>query len=118
MKLTAHRDGYELSGDPGRLDRDLVHRWLCTDSYWAAGRDSGTMRAAIDGSVPVGAYGPDGHQVGFARAITDHATFAYIADVYVDRAYRGRGLGSWLVGALRDHLAERGVKRFLLVTRD
>lgn len=116
--LSDKRDDYELSGDPDRLDRDLVHHWLSTDSYWAAGRDPDTMRAAIDGSVPVGAYGPDGRQVAFARAITDHATFAYVADVYVDRDHRGRGLGTWLVGALRDHLAERGVTRFLLVTRD
>jgi predicted GNAT family acetyltransferase len=76
------------------------------------------MRRALARSVPAGAYAGDGSQAAFARAVTDHATFAYLADVYVDRAHRGRGLGTRVVAALRDHLAAAGVRRFLLVIRD
>jgi GNAT superfamily N-acetyltransferase len=110
-------DGYLLSDDRDRIDVELVHRWISTDSYWAAGRTLAQMRGAIGGSVPVGVY-RDGRQVAFARAVTDGATFAYVADVYVDRSCRGLGLGSWLVRGLRDMLAARGVQRFLLVTKD
>jgi GNAT superfamily N-acetyltransferase len=111
-------DGYLLSDERDRIDVELVHGWLSTDTYWAAGRSLETVRTVIDGSVSMGVYAPDGRQVGFARAVTDGAVFAYIADVYVDRSCRGVGLGTWLVGALRDRLRDRGVKRFLLATED
>lgn len=110
-------DGYLLSDDRDRIDVELVHRWISTDSYWAAGRTLAQMRAAIEGSVPAGVY-RDGRQVAFARAVTDGVTFAYLADVYVDRSCRGLGLGTWLVRGLRDMLAAGGVSRFLLVTKD
>jgi GNAT superfamily N-acetyltransferase len=110
-------DGFLLSDDRGLLDFELVHRWLSTDSYWAAGRTAEQMRAAIDGSTPVGIY-RDGRQVAFARVVTDGVVFAYLADVYVDRSCRGLGLGTWLVGTVRDDLAARGLKRFLLRTLD
>ncbi|HEV8172906.1 MAG TPA: GNAT family N-acetyltransferase [Actinoplanes sp.] len=110
-------DGYLLSDDRDRIDVELVHRWISTDSYWAAGRTLDQMRGAIEGSVPVGVY-RGRRQVAFARAVTDGVTFAYVADVYVDRSCRGLGLGSWLVRGLCDMLAARGVRRFLLVTKD
>jgi GNAT superfamily N-acetyltransferase len=118
--LTAFRDdGYELSGDRARLDLDLVRHWLCTDSYWAEGRTPELMRAVVDGSVPYGVYRvADGQQVAFARVVTDGAVFAYLSDVYVDRSCRGIGLGSWLVRVLRDDLAGRGLRRFVLITND
>ncbi|MGX6601513.1 GNAT family N-acetyltransferase [Micromonosporaceae bacterium Da 78-11] len=110
-------DGYELSGDRARIDRLRVHRWLSTDSYWAAGRPLEQMQAALDGSEPFGIY-RDSEQVAVARVVTDGAVFAYLCDVYVEPAHRGKGLGGWLVGALRTHYAGRGLRRFLLVTRD
>jgi GNAT superfamily N-acetyltransferase len=110
-------DGYELSADRARVDLPLVHRWLSTDAYWAMGRPTERMRAAIDGSEPFGIY-RDGAQVAIARVVTDGAVFAYLCDVYVDPAHRGKGLGSWLVAVLRDHYAGLGLERFLLVTRD
>jgi predicted GNAT family acetyltransferase len=117
--LTARRDdGFLLSGDPARLDVDLVHRWLSTDTYWATDRSRDVVASAIEGSEPVGVYAPDGHQVAFARVVTDGAVFAYLCDVYVDRAHRGAGLGSWLVRTVRDDLAARGLRRFLLTTFD
>jgi ribosomal protein S18 acetylase RimI-like enzyme len=111
-------DGFELSDERARIDLDLVHRWLSTDSYWAQGRTPELMRAAFDGSVPYGVYALDGRLVAFARVVTDGAVFAYLSDVYVDRSFRGIGLGSWLVRMLRDDLAARGLRRFVLTTDD
>lgn len=111
------QDGYELSSNRERIDLDTVHRWLATDSYWALGRTVEQTRAALDGSESFGIY-RDGRQVAVARVVTDGAVFAYLCDVYVDPAHRGRGLGSWLAKTLRDHYAGRGLRRFLLVTRD
>ena len=111
------QDGYELSDDRDRIDLPLVHRWLSTDAYWALGRPLDKMRAAVAGSDPYGIY-RDGRQVAIARVVTDGAVFAYLCDVYVEPAHRGRGLGGWLVGSLRAHYAGRGLRRFLLVTRD
>ena len=94
-----------------------MHRWLSTDSYWAFGRPQRQVRAAFDGSEPFGIY-RDSAQVAVARVVTDGAVFAYLCDVYVDPAHRGKGLGGWLVRGLRDHYAGRGLNRFLLATRD
>jgi GNAT superfamily N-acetyltransferase len=118
MPAESRADGYLLSDEPDRIDVELVHRWLSTDTYWAAGRSLETVRAVIDGSLPMGVYAADGRQVAFARAVTDGAVFAYFADVYVDRSCRGLGLGTWMVATLRDRLRADGVKRFVLVTRD
>ncbi|WP_091561364.1 GNAT family N-acetyltransferase [Micromonospora pattaloongensis] len=112
-------DGYELSTDPTRIDVDRVHHWLSTDAYWAIGRPRDVLARAIAGSTAFGVYRPtDGAQVAFARAVTDGATFAWLCDVYVDRAERGHGLGAWMVGSVRDELATRGVRRILLATLD
>jgi GNAT superfamily N-acetyltransferase len=112
-------DGYQLSTDPARLDLDLVHHWLATDAYWALGRDRATVERAFAGSLGFGVYRPgDGRQVAVARVVTDRATFAWLCDVYVDRSVRGRGLGTWLAKAARDHLAELGVRRIVLATHD
>ncbi|KOX15182.1 acetyltransferase [Micromonospora sp. NRRL B-16802] len=108
-----------ISTDPARLDLDLVHRWLSTDAYWALGRDRETVVRAFAGSLPFGVYRPeDGRPVAVARVVTDGATFAWLCDVYVDRAARGIGLGGWLAEAVRDHLADLGVRRILLATND
>jgi GNAT superfamily N-acetyltransferase len=111
-------DGLLLTTDPGRIDHELVHSWI-SGTYWATGRSRDAMRGAIAGSEPIGVYREaDGRQLAFARVVTDGVVFAYLCDVFVDPESRGRGLGSWLVRALRDDLARRGLKRFLLVTRD
>ncbi|MFG2047615.1 GNAT family N-acetyltransferase [Micromonospora sp. NPDC048935] len=112
-------DGHLLSTDPARLDLALVHLWLSTDTYWALGRAREITARAFAGSMPFGVYRPeDDRQVAVARVVTDGATFAWLCDVYVDRAARGRGLGGWLVAAIRDHLDELGVRRILLATND
>ncbi|MEU2612975.1 GNAT family N-acetyltransferase [Micromonospora sp. NPDC007271] len=119
MFVLTRPDGYQLTTDPARLDLDRVHRWLSTDAYWAAGRERDVVERAFAGSIGFGVYRPgDGQQVAVARVVTDQATFAWLCDVYVDRAERGRGLGTWLAGAVRDHLAELGVRRIVLATAD
>lgn len=106
----------ELSDEVGRLDVARVHGWLAS-SYWSPGIDRALVERAIAGSHCLGAY-RDGEQVGFARAITDHATFAWIADVWVDAPARGQGLGRRLVGWFLDHPDFAGIRRFALVTAD
>lgn len=109
-------DGYRLRDDG--LDVDLIHRWLAEDSYWAAGRARETVARSLRHSYCLGVFTDDGRQVGVARSVTDWATFAWIADVYIDREHRGRGLGRWLVGELRDRLEEAGIPRLVLATKD
>lgn len=112
-------DGYQLCDDPGRLDVDRVHHWLAADAYWAIGRPRDVLLRAIEGSTVYGVYRPgDGVQVAFGRVVTDGATFAWLCDVYVDRAERGRGLARWLVGTARDELTGLGLRRILLATND
>jgi GNAT superfamily N-acetyltransferase len=117
--MIKREDGYVLSTEPERVDVDLVHRWLSTDAYWAMGRPRDLVVRALEGSLVFGVYRPDdGVQVAFARVVTDSATFAWLCDVYVDRSERGRGLGTWMVGEIRDDLTARGVRRILLATAD
>ncbi|SHK70488.1 GNAT family N-acetyltransferase [Streptomyces yunnanensis] len=115
---TTREDGYELSTDPDRLDVDLVHHWLSTDAFWALGRSRETVEQAARASVNFAVHGPDGSQVAYARVVTDRATFAWLCDVYVAPEHRGRGLGTWLASAVRDHLAPYRLKRVLLTTLD
>ncbi|MGW0944526.1 GNAT family N-acetyltransferase [Streptomyces sp. NPDC002623] len=112
-------EGYEISADPARIDAERVHRWLSTDAYWALGRERDKQDRAIAGSVNFGVYDTaSGEQVGYARVVTDLTTFAWLCDVYVDPAARGKGLGTALVAAVRDHLRPHGVRRLLLATHD
>ena len=105
-----------LSDDPARLQIERVHRWLAS-SYWSPGIARERVERAIAGSHPLGGY-HGGEQVAFARAITDHATFAWIADVWVDEAWRGRGIGRRLVGWFLDHPGFADIRRVALVTAD
>ena len=118
MALTLTRDdGLILSDDATRLDVDRVHDWLRT-SYWASDRDRPTLERAIAGSEVFGVYAPAGEQVAFARVVTDRATFAWICDVIVDEAWRGKGIGGWLMRAVADAVNAYGVRRTVPATRD
>jgi GNAT superfamily N-acetyltransferase len=110
-------DGYEISTDPSRLDAELIHRWLSKDAYWALGRSREKQDLAIDRSLNFGAYhSASGAQLGYARVVTDQATFAWLCDVYVAPSARGKGLGTALATAVRDHLAPYGLSSILLAT--
>ncbi|MFD5482918.1 GNAT family N-acetyltransferase [Streptomyces hawaiiensis] len=112
-------EGYEISTDPARVDRERVHHWLSTDAYWALGRPRETQERAVEGSLNFGVYETvPGEQVAYARVITDRATFAWLCDVYVEPSVRGKGVGSALVGAVREELRSYGVRRVLLATHD
>jgi GNAT superfamily N-acetyltransferase len=105
-----------LDDDKARLDVTRIHGWLAS-SYWSPGIKRDLVERAIAGSHCLGAD-RDGEQVGFARAITDHATFAWIADVWVDQAVRGQELGRRMVGWFVDHPDFAGIRRIGLVTAD
>jgi GNAT superfamily N-acetyltransferase len=107
----------EISTDRDRVDRDAVHRFLAEDSYWAAGVTREVVDRSIDESLAFGLF-VGGEQAGFARAVTDGATFAWIADVFVLPAHRGRGLGKRLVEAVLAHPDVVGARRVLLGTQD
>ncbi|MEU9574268.1 GNAT family N-acetyltransferase [Streptomyces massasporeus] len=112
-------EGYEISTDPGRVDRERVHHWLSTDAYWALGRTREKQDRAIEGSLNFGVHETvSGEQVAYARVITDRATFAWLCDVYVDPSVRGKGVGSALVAAVREEMRRYGVRRVLLATHD
>ncbi|UIJ45475.1 GNAT family N-acetyltransferase [Sphingomonas cannabina] len=105
-----------LSDDRARLDVDRIHGWLAS-SYWSPGIERSLVERAIAGSHCLGAY-RGGEQVGFARMITDHATFAWLADVWVDEAARGLGIARRMVRWFLDHPDFATIRRTGLVTRD
>jgi GNAT superfamily N-acetyltransferase len=112
-------DGYELSTDPARLDVAQIHLWLSQDAYWALGRTLGTMETAIARSLNFGLYDTaSGAQAGYARVVTDQATFGWLCDVYIARPVRGKGLGTALTAAVCAHLEPFGLRRVLLATAD
>ena len=115
--LAESDDGLVVSDDKSLLDLDRIVAWLAA-SYWANERDRATIERSIEHSYVVGAYTPTGEHVALARATTDLASFAWIGDVVVDEDWRGKGIGTWLVGTLVDELRRRGVPRFVLGTRD
>lgn len=106
----------EITDDPGRIDVDLVHRELAA-SYWSPGVPRAVVEAAIAGSVCVSAH-RDGRQVGFARLVTDRATFGWISDVFVVEHARGEGIGRALVAAVLERAQRFGLRRVMLATRD
>ena len=107
----------EISTDPQLLDVELICRWLAEESYWAVGIPREVVQRAIANSLCFGAY-LDGQQVGLARVVTDRATFAWVADVFVLDGYRSRGYGKALVAAVLAHPDLQGLRRVMLATRD
>jgi len=111
------RNGYTLSTDPTRLDVVAMHAYL-SRSYWSPGVPLEIVAAAAKNSLCFGLYDVQGKQVGLARVVTDHATFAYLCDVYVLEEHRGKGLGKWMVETVCAHPALTGARRVMLGTRD
>lgn len=112
------RGGYVISTDPSMLDLGAVHRFL-QRSYWAADRPLETVQRSVERSLNFGLYrAGDRFQVGFARVVTDFATFAWLCDVFIDEAHRGQGLGVWLMETVVGHPELQCLRLWMLGTRD
>ena len=111
------RGDYVISDDRGKLDLELIHQFLSTQTYWAVGRPLEVVRRSIEGSLPFGLY-RQSRQVGFARVVTDYATFAWIADVFVLESERGQGLSKWMMEVILAHPDLQGFRRWVLATKD
>jgi GNAT superfamily N-acetyltransferase len=111
-------DGYCVSDDDARIDRDWVAKWIAEESYWATGRPQDVQDRAIDHSLCIGVYGPDGAQAGFCRLVTDRATFAWLCDVFVATSHQGKGLGSFMIDFAMAHPDLATVTRLVLSTTD
>jgi len=116
MSVRLKRPPFEITTDPSRFDLDQIWRWL-SGSYWATGIPRALVERSIRGALCFGIL-EGRRQVGLARVITDRATFAYLADVFVDESARGRGLARWLMQAILAHPELQGLRRWLLATRD
>ena len=112
-----HRGEYTISDDRARLDLRVIQRFLSTESYWATGRSVETVQRSIENSLSFGVYRGD-KQIGFARVVTDYATFAWIADVFMLEDSRGRGLAKWLIEVIVSHPQLQGFRRWVLATKD
>ena len=110
------KDGFTISTEKEKLDIDLIHSFL-NRTYWAEGISKEVIRRSIEGSLCFGVFEND-KQVGFARMITDKATFAYLADVFIIEEFRGRGLSKWLMEIIMSHPDLQGLRRMILVTKD
>jgi ribosomal protein S18 acetylase RimI-like enzyme len=110
------REGYLVSTDPGRLNLGVIHSFL-EGSYWARGVPLEVVGRSVENSLCFGLYRGD-EQVGFARVVTDRATFAYLADVFVLKEHRGRELGKMLTEVVLSHPELQGLRRWILATAD
>ena len=108
---------YLISTDAKRLDVKLIHHFLSTDSYWAQRRTVELVERSLRNSLNFGLYEGEA-QIGFARVVSDYATFAWLADVFVLPSHRGRGLSKWLLATIVNHKELSGLRRWVLATRD
>ena len=116
--MELHRDDdFTLTTDPARIDIDLVYRYIAGESYWSRGIPRDRLERAIRNSLCFGIYQGAG-QVGFARVVTDRATFAWLGDVFILDEFRGRGLGKWMIASIARHPDLDGLRRWFLATRD
>ncbi len=115
--MNVQKGTYSISTDSKRLNIPYIHAYLSKQSYWAKGIPLETVQKSIAGSVSFGVY-DDLNQIGFARVVTDKATFAYLADVFIDEKHRGLGLSKWLMETIMAHPDLQGLRRFMLATRD
>lgn len=112
-----HNGEFTVSTDRARLQLDAIHRFLSEESYWANNRTREQTATAIKNSLPFGVY-QGKNQIGFARVVSDFATFAYIGDVYILPEFRGRGLSKWLMQVIVNYPELQGLRRWVLATRD
>jgi GNAT superfamily N-acetyltransferase len=106
-----------ISTDKNKLDLKLIHRFLSNDSYWAKGRTLDVVVRSVENSLSFGLY-KNNQQIGFARVVTDYATFAWVADVFILNEHRGQGLAKWLMETITSHTELQGFRRWVLATKD
>ena len=117
MKTEWQKDEFTISTDRNRLQIDAIHKFLSEESYWAKERTKEQTVTAIKNSLPFGVYFGE-KQIGFARVVTDYATFAYLGDVFILEEFRGRGLSKWLMRVIINHPDLQGFRRWILATKD
>lgn len=115
MEIT--KGEFTISTDKPRLQFEVIYRFLLEESYWSQGRTREQMENAIKHSLCFGIYQGE-RQIGFARIVSDFATFAYLGDVFVLEDFRGRGLSKWLMKVIIEHPRLQGLRRWILATRD
>ena len=113
----ASKDEYLISTDPSLLEVDVIYNYLSCESYWAKNIPRDKVEKSIANSLCFGVYHHN-KQIGFARLITDKATFAYLADVFIISEYRGKGLSKWLIQVIHAHPKLQGLRRWVLGTQD
>jgi GNAT superfamily N-acetyltransferase len=111
------RDEFLISTDHERIEIETIHHFLTTETYWAGERTLETVRRSFQNSLPFVIYKNE-ETIGFARIVSDFATFAWLADVFIRQEYRGLGLSRWLMEVVIAHPDLQGLRRFLLATRD
>ena len=111
------KNDFSISTDKTKLNIGVIHNYLSKESYWAKNIPMKTVKKSIKGSCCFGVYHKN-EQVGFARVVTDHATFGYLADVFILDEYRGKGLSKWLMETIMNHPGLQGLRRWMLATRD
>jgi N-acetylglutamate synthase-like GNAT family acetyltransferase len=110
-------EGFRISSESEDMDLEAIHDFI-SESYWAKGIPKRTLKKAVENSLCFGVFDSAGAQVGFARAVTDSATFAYLADVYILDKHRGQGLSKWLMAEVLSHPELQGLRRIALATFD
>lgn len=122
--LEVNKNEFVISTDKIKLNLQLIHNYLYNESYWAKNISIATVKKSIDGSCCFGLYVNENinslldKQVGFARVVTDYATFGYLADVFIIEEFRGKGLAIWLMEVIMAHPDLQGLRRWLLATKD
>lgn len=113
----SRKDGYTVTTDNAKMDITVIHQYLSEDSYWAVGISREIVERSITNSLSFGVFYNE-QQIGFARLVTDKATFAYLADVFILPAHRGKGLSKWLMEVIHAHPEVQNLRRWMLGTKD
>ena len=111
------KENFIISDEKEKLNAEYIHDYLSNRSYWAENIPLETVKRSIDGSICFGMY-DDGKQIGFARVVTDKATFGYLADVFIDEDFRAQGLSKWLMEIIMAYPELQGLRRWMLGTKD
>ncbi len=117
MQIESQHGEFTISTDRARLQIDVIHKYLSEESYWARERTLAQTETAIKNSLPFGVYKGE-NQVGFARIVTDYATFAYLGDVFILPEYQGKGLSKLLMKVIVEHPDLQNLRRWILATKD